>query len=126
MGRNPSAPRRVRCAARCPAAAVALALLVAHAADGGIFWSTNERAAAQQAQHSGLPLMVWLGYHRSGWCDENDALDRIEDAQRRAFNDPAVIAAARKFVTLRADLGDKDSHFRTFGAPYQVAFVSPS
>src|SRR5262245_34186571 len=93
---------------------VALLLSIAPSATAGIFWSTNERTAAQQAQRSGLPLMVWLGYHRSGCCDENDALDRMEDAQRRAFNDPAVTDAARNFVTLRVDLGDKGSQFKTF------------
>lgn len=124
MDRNPDARHfRLR---RPLLAALGLALVVAAPAAGGIFWSTNERAAAQQAQRTGTPLMVWLGYHRSGCCDENDALDRIEDAQRRAFNDPTITAAARKFVTLRADLGDKGSHFKTFGAPYQVVFVSPA
>jgi hypothetical protein len=109
-----------------PALVGALLMVPLPSALAGIFWSTNEQAAAQQSQHNGAPLMVWLGYHRSNCCDENNALDRIEDEQRRAFNDPTVLAAARDFVALRVDLGDKGSHFKTFGAPFDLVFVSPA
>lgn len=127
MARIHELRRAPRCGMRMlPALALSLLIGPLPFASAGIFWSTNEEAAAQQSQRSGAPLMVWLGYHRSGGCDEDDYRDRTEDAQRRAFNDPAVAAAARDFVTLRADLGDKGSHFKSFGAPFDVVFVSPA
>jgi thiol:disulfide interchange protein DsbD len=81
---------------------------------GAIAWETSEREARERARRGGLPLLVFA---RASWSAGS------LEMERKAWVDPRVVAAARRFVALRLDLTDAEGDAELHAQRYDLTAV---
>jgi thiol:disulfide interchange protein len=89
--------------APAPIAAPSASVEVRHAepsSDDVIAWESDERAARERARREHRPMLVWI---RADW----DAASLRQE--RELWTDRRVVAAVRRFVTVRLDVSDVDA-----------------
>jgi hypothetical protein len=80
-------------------------VLVAEAAgQAGLDWPTNLEPVVAQARKENRPLLIWATRSTRDNDYDSDRADRRYAAQKKALQDPEVIAAARPFLTCRMDV----------------------
>lgn len=92
--------RLARLSAAAACIAIAAALLMPAAASSGISWQPFTPEALARASQEGRPVIIDF---TADWCLPCKELDRF------TFSDPEVVAAATRFVMLKADITSQTS-----------------
>ncbi len=115
--------RAARAATALACAVIAALLMIPANASQGIAWVPYTEAALQEAVAAGRPVLIDV---TAEWCLPCVEMDHF------TFTDPAVVAEAGRFTTLRADitrgiaddLADLQARHRIMGAP-TFLFIGP-